>query len=57
MRLVTGDEKAEALQRLCAGDTQIPAGRVHRDRASILADKAAAGLLRNDMCEEHGQTP
>jgi 6-phosphogluconolactonase len=43
--LVTGAGKAEALKRLYTGDTGIPAGRVRRDRAVILADKPAASLL------------
>ena len=43
--LVTGAGKAEALKRLYAGDASIPAGRVKRDRAIILADKLAASLL------------
>lgn len=41
--LVTGARKAEALVRLRAGDPSIPAGRVRRDCAVILADKAAGG--------------
>jgi 6-phosphogluconolactonase len=41
--LVTGTEKAPMLGRLRAGDRSIPAGRVCRDHASILADHAAAG--------------
>ncbi len=41
--LVTGHDKAEMFGRLYAGDTSIPAGRVCRDRALILADRAAAG--------------
>lgn len=40
--LVTGDSKVEALQHLCAGDTQSPAGGINRDRAIVLADRAAA---------------
>jgi 6-phosphogluconolactonase len=43
--LVTGAGKAEALKRLCAGDAGIPAGRVRRDRAIVLADRLAASLL------------
>jgi 6-phosphogluconolactonase/glucosamine-6-phosphate isomerase/deaminase len=39
--LVTGAGKAAALERLCAGDRSIPAGRVRSDRAVLLADKAA----------------
>jgi len=40
--LVTGGEKAAMLARLRAGDTSIPAGRVERSRAWLLADRAAA---------------
>jgi 6-phosphogluconolactonase len=39
--LVTGREKAGALARLRDGDRSIPAGRVSRDQALILADEAA----------------
>jgi 6-phosphogluconolactonase len=41
--LVTGGEKVEMLPRLRSGDTTIPAGRVNRERALILADRAATG--------------
>jgi 6-phosphogluconolactonase len=41
--LVTGSEKAAMLIRLRDGDLSIPAGRVHQDRALVLADRAAAG--------------
>jgi len=41
--LATGAEKTGMLARLQAGDVSIPAGRVRRDRAIILADRAAAG--------------
>ena len=41
--LVTGAGKAAALARLRAGDRSIPAGRVHRGRALLLADAAAGG--------------
>jgi 6-phosphogluconolactonase len=41
--VVTGSEKAEMLRRLCDGDRLIPAGRVRRDGALVLADRAAAG--------------
>jgi 6-phosphogluconolactonase len=41
--LVTGVEKAGMLARLRDGDGTIPAGRVRRDRALVLADRAAAG--------------
>jgi 6-phosphogluconolactonase len=40
--VVTGAEKAPMLARLRAGDSGIPAGRVSRERALILADRAAA---------------
>jgi 6-phosphogluconolactonase len=43
--LVTGDEKAEMLARLCAGDRSIPAGRVPQHQALVLADRAAAARL------------
>ena len=43
--LVTGAEKADMLLRLRAGDESIPAGRVRRDRALILADLPAVGQL------------
>jgi 6-phosphogluconolactonase len=44
--LVTGAEKAEMLVRLMDGDRSIPAGRVRRDRALVLADRPAAARLR-----------
>ena len=40
--LVTGGEKAEMLARLCGGDGSIPAGRIRRDQALVLADHEAA---------------
>ncbi len=43
--LVTGSEKAEMLRRLNDGDVSIPAGRIHREQALLLADRAAAGHL------------
>jgi 6-phosphogluconolactonase len=42
--LVTGPEKADMLVRLRDGDRSIPAGRVRRDQAVVLADRAAAAL-------------
>ncbi|MGA8156851.1 MAG: 6-phosphogluconolactonase [Rhodoplanes sp.] len=54
--LVTGAGKAEALKRLYTGDTSIPAGRVRRDRAIILADKLAASLLPEDADEDSNAT-
>jgi 6-phosphogluconolactonase len=43
--LVTGADKADMLLRLRDGDGSIPAGRVNRDRATVLADRAAAARL------------
>jgi 6-phosphogluconolactonase len=43
--LVTGSEKAGMLSRLQAGDVSIPSGRVNRDHALVLADRAAAGQV------------
>ena len=43
--LVTGREKAETLVRLRDGDRSIPASRVARDHALIIADRAAAERL------------
>src|SRR6266849_5126028 len=40
--LVTGRDKADMLARLHKGDDSIPAGRVRRDRALVLADREAA---------------
>jgi 6-phosphogluconolactonase len=43
--VVTGAEKLDMLSRLCDGDRTIPAGRVQREHAVVLADRAAAGKL------------
>lgn len=40
--LISGDEKCDALTKLLAGDTSIPAGRVQAKHSTILADAAAA---------------
>jgi 6-phosphogluconolactonase len=40
--LVTGREKAAMLARLCEGDSSIPAGRIRREQALVLADREAA---------------
>ena len=40
--LVTGRDKADMLARLYKGDDSIPAGRVRRDRALVLADRDAS---------------
>ncbi len=41
--VVTGNEKSEMLLRLMRSDQTIPAGRIRRDTAVVLADRAAAG--------------
>ena len=41
--LVTGAEKVAMLPRLQAGDAAIPAGRISRAQAAVLADRAAVG--------------
>lgn len=43
--VVTGSEKVAMLHRLLDGDLSIPAGRVRRDQALVVADRAAAGQL------------
>lgn len=43
--LVTGDAKADMLVRLRDGDPSIPAGRIRRDQATVLADRPAAARL------------
>jgi 6-phosphogluconolactonase len=50
--LVTGSDKSEMAGRLRAGDTSIPAGRVQRERALMLADRASAGRAYNDSEKE-----
>jgi 6-phosphogluconolactonase len=43
--VVTGEAKAKMLRRLVDGDEAIPAGRIERKRAMVLADRAAATQL------------
>jgi 6-phosphogluconolactonase len=43
--VVTGSEKGEMLRRLRDGDMSIPAGRVRREQALLLADLAAVGQM------------
>jgi 6-phosphogluconolactonase len=43
--LVTGKDKVAALARLREGDPTIPAGRIQRNQALLLADQGAAGPL------------
>ena len=40
--LVTGSDKVAAFAGLSAGDASIPAGRIQREQALVLADRAAA---------------
>jgi 6-phosphogluconolactonase len=44
--LMTGDEKVSMLPRLLVGDTTIPAGRISRTQAVVLADRAAAANVK-----------
>ena len=41
--LITGSEKNEMFQRFLSGDISVPAGRISREQAIIIADKEAAG--------------
>jgi len=50
--LVTGNDKAEMVSRLCAGDTSIPAGRVDSGRALMVSDRAAASKINVDLKKE-----
>jgi 6-phosphogluconolactonase len=43
--VITGAEKAEMLVRLRDGDISIPAGRIRREQAVVLADQPAAAAL------------
>jgi 6-phosphogluconolactonase len=43
--VVTGEDKAQMLERLLAADPGIPAGRVSQAAASVLADRAAASRI------------
>jgi 6-phosphogluconolactonase len=49
--VVTGSEKARMLGRLLNGDESIPAGRIQRERAQLIADEAAAA----DLASEHNR--
>jgi 6-phosphogluconolactonase len=40
--VVTGSDKTEMLQRLIEGDQSIPAGRIRREQALLISDRAAA---------------
>lgn len=43
--LVTGVDKGEMLRRLLDGDSSIPAGRINRENARVLANRAASVSL------------
>jgi 6-phosphogluconolactonase len=45
--VVTGSEKTEMCRKLLAGYRSITAGRICRDRALVVADRAAAGEAHN----------
>jgi 6-phosphogluconolactonase/glucosamine-6-phosphate isomerase/deaminase len=45
MFLVTGEEKAEAVRKLLARDTSIPAARVRTPEQLVIVDRAAAGAV------------
>jgi 6-phosphogluconolactonase len=50
--VVTGAEKAQMLVRLRDGDTSIPAGRIRREQALVLADQPAAAALGRALGKE-----
>src|ERR1035438_7490631 len=45
--LMAGSDKVAMLPRLLDGDTTIPAGRISRDQAVVLADRAAAANAKS----------
>lgn len=45
--LIAGAEKVTMLPRLLEGDTSIPSGRISRDQALVLADRAAAAKVQS----------
>ena len=45
--LMTGSEKVAMLPRLLQGDPTIPAGRISRDQAVVLADRAATANVHS----------
>jgi 6-phosphogluconolactonase/glucosamine-6-phosphate isomerase/deaminase len=49
--LITGHEKADMLPRLCESDRSIPAGRISRHQAVLLADQEASARLRPQPSE------
>jgi 6-phosphogluconolactonase/glucosamine-6-phosphate isomerase/deaminase len=51
--LVTGADKASALQKLWVGDATVPAGRVVREAAFVFTDAAAAAELPAEIRSPH----
>jgi 6-phosphogluconolactonase len=49
--LITGKDKVAAFERLRESDLTIPAGRIERADALVLADQAAAGQLREKQIQ------
>jgi 6-phosphogluconolactonase len=47
--LITGSDKADMLARLRDGDASIPAGRISRHQAAVLADQDAAATSRPEL--------
>ena len=45
--LIAGAEKVTMLPRLLDGDTSIPSGRISREQALVLADRAAAAKVQS----------
>ena len=43
--VVTGQEKASALTKMCNGDPSVPAGHIAPDHALVIADRAAVAML------------
>ena len=52
--VVTGSEKATALNRLLHGDRSIPAGRIRAEQALVLADQSAAEQLISSGHAQNG---
>jgi 6-phosphogluconolactonase len=51
--MVTGSEKASILRRFLEGDQSIPAARVRRERALLIADEAAALGVETEYEQEN----
>jgi 6-phosphogluconolactonase len=44
--LITGSDKVAMLPRMLEGDTSIPSGRISREQAVVMADRAAAAKVK-----------